>query len=285
MAIPPVNLPPAFRFALFSANELLNLVATERAAAHRAWKNGLPHDWTGATNRLREQEDRAKHYFMPIQPALAVVGTRALRPFRETFRLCRETTDALTVFHTVTARGTKPLRISAKQRQAFQQYLDALTMVPRQQAEDMTDSMKVGLIRAVALVERKKAQPPEGVVRGLYEQSLAKEYLREIGALEADTSPPVTGFDPGYRLPSRPAACRDHLFLSWYEAKGEPTYKSHATIRDNWNGLNLGEREEYSPQSPKKIRDGEKGRQVVITAIKNARAERDKAKRPVRATT
>src|SRR5208283_2133720 len=63
----------------------------------------------------------------------------------------------------------------------------------------------------------------------------------------------------GANTQHRPCYDRDHLWLSWADAKMGP-----AAIRDKWN-------EEHPKE---KIGSGESGREVVKTALKKARAER-----------
>ena len=63
----------------------------------------------------------------------------------------------------------------------------------------------------------------------------------------------------------RPSAERDQILLQWYEAEGQPTYHSPATIRDKARQ----ERPEW------RITVGDSGRHQVTKAIQRARAERD----------
>lgn len=70
---------------------------------------------------------------------------------------------------------------------------------------------------------------------------------------------------------------RDHKWLEWYEAAGEPTYHSHAEIRDNWNALSDDQRGAIAPRSAGRVPKGEPGRQLIKSAIKRARKERDAA--------
>jgi hypothetical protein len=71
----------------------------------------------------------------------------------------------------------------------------------------------------------------------------------------------------------RPCYARDHLFLAWYNAKGEETYHRPARIRDKWNALSEAERRRLSPLASGSISHHKPGRVVVETALKKARKE------------
>lgn len=77
----------------------------------------------------------------------------------------------------------------------------------------------------------------------------------------------------------RPCFARDHLWLAWYEAEGEPTYKSVASIRDKWNGLTDEERAEVAGEFSDRLPRSRGGRSTachrIYEAIRRARLERD----------
>jgi len=192
------HLPPAFRFAVLAANELLDLLCKERAGADHARKRRVPHDWNGATNRLKQQVDGADRYVMPITPALTMAcdtpvtccGVTGATAFHAVLGLARETSRALGTFHALTERGTRPLRIVPSQREALQPYLDALSPVPQQTCQKLVARMNREATRAAELTRQERAEPPEAVAKKLYEANLAKEYLAEIGAsLTAEKAP------------------------------------------------------------------------------------------------
>jgi hypothetical protein len=74
--------------------------------------------------------------------------------------------------------------------------------------------------------------------------------------------------DDAQNRSGRSCADRDEMFLKWYESKDEPTYRSHATIRDKWNAMHPKE----------SVGVGTSGRQVVIKGIERAKDRRLKTR-------
>ncbi len=65
---------------------------------------------------------------------------------------------------------------------------------------------------------------------------------------------------------------RETLWLKWYEAHGEPTYRSFKKVRDRWNALAEAERKQLSPDSWCLIPgEGKAATDVVREAIARAR--------------
>jgi hypothetical protein len=65
---------------------------------------------------------------------------------------------------------------------------------------------------------------------------------------------------------------RETLWLKWYEAHGEPTYRSFKKVRERWNGLAEAERKQLSPDSWCLIPgEGKAATDVVREAIARAR--------------
>ena len=103
--------------------------------------------------------------------------------------------------------------------------------------------------------------------RGYAQFSQSQESEAEISP---EGAPAIAG-----ETPPRPAYNRDHLFLKWYERKGESTFKSPASIRDKWNGMTGEQRASFYPDDSRKLSSGSSGTSVVKTAIAKAQRERD----------
>jgi len=68
------NLPSRFRFVLFAAVELLDVVCRERASATDAISASAPFDWKSAEERVHRQLEIASEYYRVVEREMAISG-------------------------------------------------------------------------------------------------------------------------------------------------------------------------------------------------------------------
>lgn len=200
----------AFRKLGFAANELLDYLEENRAAAAKALHDGVPFDWKTAAERLERLErigiDECQlpddtilisgvglsFYLEPCEPAISKVtpgktmtvaevdGTTALDVLR---KLARNTSKAFWFFLNMTDKGTKKLQFSRHQRKVFEDtgFLSSITALNRSEVRELRKHLVREIADAEVAALEDTSRHPADVARRKFDSELMKIYWSDIG--------------------------------------------------------------------------------------------------------